>query len=132
MGAMALGLWSACGPMKTKIVSGDDTPLTQSQRGMFVYGQSCAGCHGESGEGDADTPALVGEGALPRDPNEGAEPRPPFDTAGDVFAYVKGSMPPTSPGSLSDAEYWAVVRYLVEERGATVQGDTIAPGLPLR
>src|SRR5262245_60631798 len=95
LSAIALGLWCACGPMKTKIVSGDDTPLTQSQRGMFTYGRNCAGCHGESGEGGEDVPALVGEGALPRDPKEGAERTKPFETAADVFAYAKETMPPT-------------------------------------
>src|SRR5688572_23508350 len=38
--------------------------------GQKVYGAQCAGCHGNSGEGTKDGPAVVGldKGALPLEP----------------------------------------------------------------
>ena len=52
----------ACKPRTTKVGGGDDLPEDQWSRGVFLYGQNCAGCHGDDGEGDEETPAIAGEG----------------------------------------------------------------------
>ena len=53
----------ACQPRATKVGGGDDLPQDQWSRGVFLYGQSCAGCHGDHGEGDDETPAIARDGA---------------------------------------------------------------------
>jgi len=111
-GLAALG----CGHTKTTIVSGDDVPEDQWSRGVWLYGQSCARCHGEEGEGDEDAPKIFGPDALA----EKHVLRPDFVTAKDVFEYVKTSMPPTEPSSLSDEQYWAVVLYMLKQGGYEV------------
>jgi mono/diheme cytochrome c family protein len=108
-GLLCVALLLACAPRRTTIASLDDGPTDQWSRGVWLYGQHCAGCHGEHGEGDEDAPALVGDAALkPGGEAEG------FATAADVFRYAQQHMPPMSPGSLAEPEYWAVVRYVLD------------------
>ncbi len=104
---------------------GDDLPEDQWSRGVFLYGQSCAGCHGDNGEGDEETPAIAGDGALSSSAAEGSERQATFDTAADVFAYVKSDMPPLAPGSLSDDEYWAIVHYVLKQAQIDLGVDTL-------
>jgi mono/diheme cytochrome c family protein len=96
-----------------------------SPRGSAVYARDCADCHGRDGEGGGSTPKLVGEGALPAQGSAG-----PLRTAADLFAYVKGNMPmPRSKaGSLPDADYWAVVTYLVAANRHEVPEGGLTPG----
>jgi cytochrome c len=111
---------AACGPSQTTIAAAEDEPADQWSRGVWLYGQHCAGCHGEEGEGGDDTPPLAGNGALPSAPREGSARRSRFDTAADVFTYVKSSMPQLDPGSLTDEQYWAVLAYALKAGGATL------------
>ncbi len=86
------------------------TARAAAPRGSSVFSRQCAGCHGNDGQGRGSTPQVIGKGALPAEGSAG-----PLHTAADLFAYVKGNMPlPRSRvGSLADADYWAVVTYLV-------------------
>jgi mono/diheme cytochrome c family protein len=129
----------ACAPRRTIIASSDDAPNDQWSRGVWLYGQHCAGCHGEHGEGDEDAPALVGDVALPGAGSSGAGSsgaassgaassgaassdaassesarRRSFHTAADVYAYAREHMPPMSPGALPEDQYWAIVRYVLD------------------
>lgn len=69
--------------------------------GSEVFAVNCSACHGTAGEGTAHAPQLIGE-------------------ASGVFSYsreglydfVSTRMPFSNPGSLSEAEYWAVVDFL--------------------
>ncbi len=87
-------------------------------RGVVLYGQKCAGCHGEDGEGSEDRPALA---PLRRAPAAGSERKTAFATAADLQAYVRANMPPLEAGSLSDDEAWALTTYLLR------QADIAAP-----
>ena len=100
-----------------------DPPADQPTRGLVVYVNTCAGCHGENGEGDEDKPALIGAGALPLRPPEGRSRQAQFATAKDLFEYTKESMPQLAPGSLSDEQCWEVVSYLLKANGVSVGGD---------
>lgn len=82
----------------------------KAPRGSSVFASQCSSCHGGDGQGHGSTPAVIGQDALPAEGTAG-----PLHTAADLFAYVKAKMPlPHSKvGSLSDADYWAVVTYLV-------------------
>ena len=100
-----------------------------SAEGAEVYAAKCAGCHGAKGEGLAPNPALVG-----RTPDAGhnfALERGqktignywPYATT--VFDYVRRAMPLAAPGSLTDAETYAVVAWLLAENRIIASTDTM-------
>jgi mono/diheme cytochrome c family protein len=96
---------------KTTLSGADDGPRDQWSRGVWIYGQECAGCHGDDNKGDDDSPALA---PLSRAPRDGSE-RASFGSAADVFAYIKAEMPPMAPGTLNDADTWAVMAYILKQ-----------------
>jgi mono/diheme cytochrome c family protein len=73
--------------------------------GATVFGEYCASCHGDQGEGTG-APAVAGSGAL------GA-----YATEQALFDYVKAEMPQDDPGSLSDDQYRAVVAWMNSKTG---------------
>jgi len=88
--------------------------------GQKVYGAQCAGCHGNSGEGTKDAPAVVGldKGALPLAPAPTAKYRKTqFKTVADIAEFVVKTMPPKAPGSLSAEEYFAVLAFDLKANG---------------
>ena len=98
---------------------GPTAPVAQDAvaRGATLYGDKCARCHGDKGQGDRG-PAVVGQAALPLDPPSGAKVRHgQFHNAKDVFDFVKASMPPDHGGSLSDDEYWAILAFDLKANG---------------
>jgi mono/diheme cytochrome c family protein len=124
-----------CAPTKTTIVGSDDVPQDQWSRGVYLYGQHCAGCHGEAGAGDEETPPLVGEAALPLEPRAGSERSTPFRHAADVFAFVKESMPPLEPHGVNDRDTWAILAMILKDNGVAVPdplGPDNAATVPLR
>jgi len=97
----------------------------QVAAGAKLYGEKCAECHGAHGEGQPG-PALVGKAALPLDPPAGAKFRKvQFHTAADVFKFVKATMPPKAPGTLSDADYGAILAFDLKANGVAVDGKTV-------
>lgn len=126
--ASIAALAAACAPPIYSVPPppGADIPLDQPGRGAELYAESCAGCHGEKGEGTEGHVALVGAKALPLDPPAGAKSRKgKLATAQDLFAFVKSDMPPLAPGSLDDAQTWAVVAHLLKENGADLRGKDL-------
>jgi mono/diheme cytochrome c family protein len=99
-----------------------DGPQTFSQQvalGQKVYGQQCAECHGNAGQGDKG-PRLVGlkEGALPLDPPADRQFRKTrFVTVADVADFAVHNMPPKKGGSLTGDEYWAIVAFDLHANG---------------
>lgn len=92
----------------------------QVAAGERLFAENCAGCHGDSGQGKRDAPALVGlaRGALPREPPvERKLRRLPFETVGDVADFVMRTMPPNAPGRLSDEQYFSVLAYDLKQNG---------------
>jgi cytochrome c len=87
--------------------------------GQKAYGESCASCHGASGEGKKAPPVVgLSKGALPLDPPAGAKYRKgEFKTVADVASFVVKSMPPDSPGSLSQDQYWAILAFDLKANG---------------
>lgn len=83
--------------------------------------QNCtqAGCHARNHPPDGFAmlrvpPALMGVQALNHFPN-----------AHGLFAYMRATMPYQAPGTLSDAEYWALTAYLADQHGANAGGQTL-------
>lgn len=107
----------------------------QVERGGALYAASCASCHGDAGQGSDSAPAVVGDGVLPLDPPAGAKHRNvQFRTALDVFSWVRKTMPADDPGSLSDADYVAILAFDLKANGVTLDAPLdaeIAKGLVL-
>src|SRR5687767_14746287 len=103
----ALGLIVACGGSAKQqepapaggtaegAPAGEDPIAAQIARGGQAFGKFCSECHGAAGEGTADAPPLVGEGALPLDPRPEQQFRKSqFKTAMDVATFAVENMPP--------------------------------------
>jgi cytochrome c len=91
------------------------------ERGVSVYAQQCASCHGEKGEGIAPNPRLVG--AQPGDFSFGRD-RALVKTIGNywpyattLYDYINRAMPFAAPGSLPPDDVYAVVAFLLAENG---------------
>jgi mono/diheme cytochrome c family protein len=114
--------------------------------GRETFAQWCATCHGVRGEGleasrhtwppEKQNCAQSGCHARNHPPDGFAMLRVPppligaaalnhFPSAMGLFAYMRATMPYQAPGTLSDAEYWALTAYLADQHGAS------AGGLPL-
>lgn len=98
-----------------------DTFAAQVERGGKLYGANCAKCHGAGGEGSDKAPAVVGDAVLPLDPRPGAKRDVQFQTALDVFMWVKKTMPADKPGSLTDAEYVDILAFDLKANGVDLQ-----------
>lgn len=147
VGALAVSaVLSACSVTPLGATQANLTTATQqSAPGAAVYRRECASCHGERGEGLAQSPPIMGSGALPvyerdpatstnpamQDPAErlrtanlppGADVRGAFHTAQDLFKYISREMPlPRSKaGSLKPEDYWAVTNYVLLGHGVRV------------
>jgi S-disulfanyl-L-cysteine oxidoreductase SoxD len=88
-------------------------------RGVQVYAQQCASCHGAKGEGLAPNPRLVG--SEPRDFSFGNDPKLtktignywPYATT--LYDYINRAMPFATPGSLPPSDVYSVVAFLLAE-----------------
>jgi hypothetical protein len=121
---------------------------TQVESGRYLYYFHCMPCHGDRGQGLTDEWREVwvedhqncwGRGChtgksdmdaffLPR--SVPAVIRPPqalgaFQTAGDLFLFLRETQPPQRPGALSDTEYWELTAFLLHEN------DRLAPGVQI-
>jgi mono/diheme cytochrome c family protein len=74
-----------------------ESQATQIANGESIYRIECAQCHEPGGTGpELNTAALAAYG-----------------TAGELFTYIQRTMPPDTPGSLSEQQYWDVTAYLL-------------------
>ena len=88
----------------------------QAQAGRGVYDQNCAGCHGPNFQGSGDAPALAGGTFLLQWRSK---------MVSELFGHILQTMPPASPGSLSEAAALNVTAYIMQRNGA------LAGALPL-
>jgi cytochrome c len=89
----------------------------QLERGKTVYANTCARCHGDSGQGSGDYPRLVGT------PNRMAT----YETAARLHAFVSSEMPGDAPKSLKPEEYWDVVAFLLNENKLLPASTVLGP-----
>ncbi len=96
--------------------------------GGAIYLARCAKCHGPTGKGTDEAPALVGANALPLDPPPTAKVRRTrFATAKDVFDFVKANMPADKPGTLSDDQVYEVLTFDLKLNGVDLHGLKVDP-----
>ena len=123
---------------------------TQIDIGRNLYYYHCMPCHGDRGQGLTDEWRQVwvhdhqncwaGRCHSGRSDDEGFFiPRsvPPvsgspqalqlFQTAEDLFAFLRQTQPPQRPGTLTEAEYWALTAFLLHENGRLPSGAQLGP-----
>ena len=101
-----------------------------AKAGSAIYAEKCASCHGDNGEGGT-AEELVGEPKPPsaQNPSKAIGSYWPFATT--VFDFVRRSMPPAAPGSLSADQVYAVTAYLLAANKIIGERDIIdAKALP--
>ena len=100
----------------------------QAARGGKLYGQHCAKCHGDAGQGTKKAPPVVGKDALPLDPRPTQKVRKTrFRTAGDVADFVVKNMPGDKPGSLEADEYFAILAFDLKANGVALTRPVDGP-----
>jgi ubiquinol-cytochrome c reductase cytochrome c subunit len=96
--------------------------VAQAEAGGPLYGQFCAKCHGDAGQGTDQGPPVVGGSALPLDPRPTAKFRKTqFHTAKDVFDFVGPNMPPKGPKPTLD-QYLAILAFDLKANGVDLSG----------
>lgn len=128
----------------------DESALVRE--GAILYDHNCSACHGDTGAGMAEAKTSFPDDKRtctrchkPSNPQQmdhlamnwrnafdigvapaviGAEARLGMFATGDgLLGYVRATMPRPWPGSLSDAEYLAIVAFLAAANGANVPAD---------
>lgn len=110
----------------------------QYELGKAVYTRHrCDTCHEADGRGNPKNPAVIGDAALPATAPAISKLRKgiTFRTAADVVAFVHQKMPIDEQGTLSEAEAYAVVAWMLD--ASKIAQDraldaTSAPALMLR
>ena len=128
------------------------TAQSRAPDGAALFQQKCAGCHGTRGQSVNRAPRVMGPGALPDYPAErnlnadpaagdpellklraqtrpaGAPWRDPFRTADDLYRYVSKNMPlpADQAGSLSTAQYWSVINFMLLAHGVQVPPEGVS------
>jgi hypothetical protein len=106
----------------TASAAGAADAVAQAEAGGPLYGQFCAKCHGDSGQGTDQGPPVVGPNALPLDPRPTAQYRKTqFRTAKDVFDFVGANMPPKGPKPTLD-QYLAILAFDLKANGVDLAG----------
>ncbi len=82
----------------------------QADRGRTQYEANCVACHGPEASGGQFAPPLKGAAFMAT-----WSVRP----AAALYTYVHDNMPPGGSGSLSEANYSAIVAYLLQVNGGT-------------
>jgi cytochrome c len=99
--------------------------------GGAIFAQKCAACHGESQEGSAQAPALVGgKGTLTSmHPKMTAGSYWPFATT--IFDYIRRAMPRYQEGSLKVDEVYSLTAFILYRNDIIKEDDVIdATSLP--
>jgi S-disulfanyl-L-cysteine oxidoreductase SoxD len=93
-----------------------------AKEGRAIYEQKCASCHGEHGEGGT-AEELVSEPkpSSADNPSKAIGSYWPYATT--IFDFVRRSMPPSAPGSLSADETYAVTAYLLSANAIIAEAD---------
>ncbi len=78
--------------------------------GARLYDTACAACHGAHGEGGAG-PQLIQPAVVEGRPRRNIATHWPY--APPLFDYIRRTMPPAAPWSLSDDEVYALLAFLL-------------------
>lgn len=84
-----------------------DLPETPAVDGEWAYTVRCSYCH--------DVPNGIGA-------ELDAVNLASYSTVGELDRYLRVAMPHEAPGTLEDAEYDAILRYMIQSRGLVPEG----------
>ena len=117
----ALAVTAAARPSPVVGLQADATDVPvytheQAEAGEGVYRDACADCHLANLRGDFEAPELAGRSFRRA---WGSEP------IGELLENIRSTMPEDAPESLSDAEYAAVVAYIIRENGGVLGGVSL-------
>jgi S-disulfanyl-L-cysteine oxidoreductase SoxD len=111
-------------------VNGDGTGLPPGRgtadQARQLYGSRCAACHGPNGEGAAG-PQLV-RPVGPDRPRRTIASHWPY--APPLFDYIRRTMPPDAPWSLTDDQTYSLVALLLADSGI-ISGDFVVDATSL-
>ncbi|MCC7450147.1 MAG: c-type cytochrome [Anaerolineae bacterium] len=114
--------------------------------GRQTYTQWCATCHGDRGQGlnawrsswdpahqnctqSGCHGARHGEGGFTMlkvaPPLIGPDTLKTYQTAAQLYVFIRATMPFQAPGTLGDDQYWAVTAFLADQRRADAQGKAL-------
>lgn len=111
LGWCGVVLVTVCGPAGC---DGGGESREEPIDGQYAYTVRCSYCHDVPNGIGAELTAKVLAG---------------YSTVGALDRYLRVAMPHETPGSLTDAEYEAILTYLIESRGL-VAGGVDAAELP--
>src|SRR5271169_4172111 len=96
-----------------------------AKTGARLFNEKCAACHGESQEGSAQAPALVGgKGTLTSlHPKMTAGSYWPFATT--IFDYIRRAMPRYQEGSLKVDEVYSLTAFILYRNEIIKEDDVI-------
>jgi cytochrome c len=96
-----------------------------AKTGARLFAEKCAACHGESQEGSAQAPALVGgKGTLTSlHPKMTAGSYWPFATT--IFDYIRRAMPRFQEGSLKVDEVYSLTAFILYRNDIIKEEDVI-------
>jgi hypothetical protein len=123
---------------------------SQADYGAELFRLVCRDCHGDKGQGltqawratwaPEDQNCWQSKCHAPNHPPDGFEVphyiRPiigpgtllAFETAADLFKYVRDDSPWYNPGSMTDEENWQLTAFLLRENGIDLKGEPLEPG----
>jgi len=96
-----------------------------AQDGAALFALHCAACHGDGGRG-ATAEELVGPPTPPTASNPAKTIGAYWPHATTLFDYIRRSMPPLAPQSLSNDELYAIVAYLLAANGVITTDATLS------
>jgi len=98
--------------------------------GRAIYLQKCASCHGTQGQGATAEDLVSGPQPPTADhPNKAIGSYWPYATT--IFDFIRRSMPPAAPGSLTPDELYALTAYLLAANKIIAESDEMdARSLP--
>lgn len=98
--------------------------------GREIFARTCAGCHGDNGQGGHADRLVGGQGTLTSaKPVKTVGSYWPYATT--LFDYIRRAMPFNAPQSLSDDEVYSVSAYILRLNGLVAEDATLdAKSLP--
>jgi quinoprotein glucose dehydrogenase len=104
------------------VITANDGIFTASQveRGSQLYTGNCAACHGRDLRGTEGGNALIGERFIDTWKDT---------TVAALFKLTKSTMPKTSPNSLDDESYAALIAFMLNANAYRSGGQALSPDL---